>query len=78
MVKNPINDGLSEESNGTRTNNGGQTWTYNQGVILGGLVELYKATGDRSLLESARQIADGVITSAILSPNGILTEPLRG
>ncbi|KAH8691183.1 glycoside hydrolase [Talaromyces proteolyticus] len=72
---NLINDGLSEASNGICSNNGGQTWTYNQGVILGGLAELYKATRDRSLLETARRIADAVTTSAFLSPNGILTEP---
>jgi predicted alpha-1,6-mannanase (GH76 family) len=33
---NLINDGLTEQC----TNNGQQTWSYNQGVILGGLVEL--------------------------------------
>lgn len=71
---NLVNDGLSEQG-ATCTNNGGTTYTYNQGVILGGLTQLYKATGDRSLIKTARSIADAVIDSPLLSPDGILTEP---
>ncbi|GAA2427567.1 hypothetical protein GCM10010191_45610 [Actinomadura vinacea] len=69
-----VNDGLQTQS-GSCASNHGTTWTYNQGVVLGGLAELYKATGDRSLLTSARRIADAVIASPELSPKGILTEP---
>ncbi|MGP4042769.1 glycoside hydrolase family 76 protein [Streptomyces sp. 2A115] len=69
-----VNDGLNTQGGGC-ANNGGTTWTYNQGVVLGGLAELYKATGDRRLLASARKIADAVVTSPELSPKGILTEP---
>lgn len=65
-----INDGLTDNC----TNNGDTEWTYNQGVILGGLAELYIATGDDSLLDAARSIADAVIASDVLSPNGILYE----
>lgn len=36
-------------------------WSYNQGVILGGLVELYKATSDQSLLDEAGKIATAAI-----------------
>ncbi|MBO2453399.1 glycoside hydrolase family 76 protein [Actinomadura barringtoniae] len=72
--QNLVNDGLTTQSGGC-ANNGGTTWTYNQGVVLGGLSELYKATHDRSLLVSARRIADAVVNSPQLSPNGILTEP---
>ena len=32
-----VNDGLDPR---TCTNNGAETWTYNQGVVLGGLVAL--------------------------------------
>jgi len=74
--QNLINDGIN-----TRTdcrNNGDVTWTYNQGVILGGLVELTKATGDNSYVNRARQIADAVVSSSYLSPNGILREPCEG
>ncbi|MEU5026096.1 glycoside hydrolase family 76 protein [Streptomyces milbemycinicus] len=69
-----VNDGLRTQS-GDCSNNGGTTWTYNQGVILGGLAELYRATGDRSLLADARKIADAVIADPSLSPGGIVTEP---
>lgn len=65
-----INDGLTDFC----TNNNETTWTYNQGVILGGLTELYFATGNEDLLDTAKDIADAVIASAALSPDGILTE----
>ncbi|KAM0323447.1 hypothetical protein ACHAQA_008726 [Verticillium albo-atrum] len=48
-----INDGLD----GACKNNGQNTWSYNQGVILGGLVELNKANGDATLLSDAAIIA---------------------
>jgi len=67
-----VNDGLDDE---TCANNGGVTWTYNQGVILGGLVEVSRATGDASLLRRATQIADAATSSASLNPGGVLTEP---
>ncbi|KAM3515256.1 hypothetical protein MY11210_001149 [Beauveria gryllotalpidicola] len=66
--QNLINDGLD----GSCNNNGQPTWTYNQGVILGGLVELSRATGDKSLLETASNIANAAIDE--LSKNGILEE----
>ena len=69
-----VNDGLNTQSGGC-DNNGGTTWTYNQGVVLGGLAELYRATHDRTYLAAARRIADAVIASPQLSPHGILTEP---
>lgn len=72
---NLVNDGLAEGSGGTCTNNGQTTWTYNQGVILGALSELYLATGDGDYLNRAKSIADAVVASADLSPGGILTEP---
>ena len=68
-----VNDGLTQD--GRCVNNGGETWTYNQGVILGALVELHRATGDDELLDVARRIATTATTSAHLSPGGILTEP---
>ena len=62
-----INDGL----NACR-NNGGSIWTYNQGVILGALVDLYKSTGDPVLLNRAQAIADAALRK--LAPDGILRE----
>lgn len=64
-------DGLA----GCRAVLGSPTWTYNQGVLIGGLVELSDATHDRSLLATGRQIASAVIDSRRLSPLGILREP---
>ncbi|KAI1102275.1 glycoside hydrolase family 76 protein [Jackrogersella minutella] len=65
---NLINDGLTDDCK----NNGMQTWTYNQGVILGGLVELHQATGDQSLLTEAQTIAASAIQH--LTKDGILYE----
>jgi predicted alpha-1,6-mannanase (GH76 family) len=48
------------------------TWTYNQGMLIGGLVSLARITGRRSLLGTATQIADAVTGSGELSPRGIL------
>jgi predicted alpha-1,6-mannanase (GH76 family) len=66
-----INDGLTDDCK----NNNDTEWTYNQGVILGALVELHRATGDASLITKARAIADATIASDGLNPNGILREP---
>jgi predicted alpha-1,6-mannanase (GH76 family) len=51
----------------------GTVFTYNQGVILGGLVELYKADGQEGWLDWAGAIAKGAVTSLVDS-NGIMTE----
>ncbi|OTA90942.1 glycoside hydrolase family 76 protein [Hypoxylon sp. CO27-5] len=71
--QNLVNDGLTDDA--ACVNNGMTTWTYNQGVILGGLVELYNATGDPSYLDEARRIADAAVSSTILVANGTITEP---
>lgn len=52
---NLVNDGLDS---GTCANNGRNPWTYNQGVILGALTDLYKITDDASYLAQAEAIAD--------------------
>jgi predicted alpha-1,6-mannanase (GH76 family) len=49
------------------------TFSYNQGVILGGLVELYKAVGIDSYIDFARMIADAAIAK-LTNGRGILTE----
>ncbi|KAJ4357663.1 uncharacterized protein N0V89_002239 [Didymosphaeria variabile] len=67
-----INDGLDQQ---TCRNNGGTIWTYNQGVILGGLVELSKATSDKFYIDTAHNIANAAI--ATLAPSGILRGFLR-
>jgi predicted alpha-1,6-mannanase (GH76 family) len=67
-----INDGLDNNCQ----NNGQNTWTYNQGVILAGLAQLYKATGNSGLLTEADHIATATIRQ--LSVHGVLTEPCQG
>lgn len=67
-----INDGLTEDA--ACVNNGQTVWTYNQGVLLGGLVDLFEATGNASFIESARAVADAVLSSDVLVQDGILTE----
>jgi len=65
-----INDGLNKDCK----NNEDIPWTYNQGVILGGLIELHKATGDDALLTQAQAIADAAI-KILVNEDGILREP---
>jgi len=69
-AQNLVNDGL----NSACQNNAGITWTYNQGVILGGLVDMYKITGERSFISQAEAIAETTIRT-LVDGNGILTEP---
>jgi predicted alpha-1,6-mannanase (GH76 family) len=67
-----VNDGLTSSC----ANNGQTTWTYNQGVVLGGLTELYRATGDAGLLTTARGLADA--STVRLASGGVLREPGEG
>ena len=73
-----INDGLSQSAEGNArlgcTNNGRTTWTYNQGVIIGGLAVLYEITGDDAYLAQAEIIAAAALRDLTVPP-GILTEP---
>jgi len=71
-ASNLINDGLD----GSCANNADVTWTYNQGVILAGLAELYQATGNHSLLRTAERIATAAISQ--LTSGGVLAEPCEG
>ena len=64
-----VNDGITPSCQ----NNGATTWTYNQGVILGGLAALSEITGDRGYLTQGEQIAAAALRR--LAPGGILAEP---
>jgi predicted alpha-1,6-mannanase (GH76 family) len=68
-AENLINDGL----NGCQ-NNGETTWTYNQGVILAGLTDLYKVTGNSAYLSQAELIANAAL-AYLVDDNGVLVEP---
>jgi predicted alpha-1,6-mannanase (GH76 family) len=69
--KNLVNDGLTKDGN--CKNNGQAEWSYNQGVILGGLTEMWRLTGDRGYLASAEKIADAVLKNMV-HPNGALRD----
>jgi len=60
--ENLINDGLDD------------TWTYNQGVILSGLVDLYYITKNDGYLIQAKNIANAAI-KYLVDSNSILKEP---
>ncbi|KAJ4305569.1 hypothetical protein N0V90_001100 [Kalmusia sp. IMI 367209] len=62
-----INDGLTEDCK----NNNMTTWSYNQGVILGGLVELNRASPSATYLALAARIAKAAITE-LSDENGII------
>jgi predicted alpha-1,6-mannanase (GH76 family) len=69
-----INDGLTSTNPSACVNNGERVYSYNQGVILGGLVELHKADHDSALLPEAQAIADAAI-GHLTDSDGILHEP---
>jgi predicted alpha-1,6-mannanase (GH76 family) len=65
-----VNDGLTADC----ANNGGTTWTYNQGVIIGGLTALHEITGDDDYLRQAESIAAAALRDLTVSA-GVLADP---
>jgi predicted alpha-1,6-mannanase (GH76 family) len=65
-----VNDGLTD----TCTNNGQNVWTYNQGMAIGGGLELWRATRDPDVLAGVQRLADAAMNSNALVTDGILTE----
>jgi predicted alpha-1,6-mannanase (GH76 family) len=65
---NLIYDGLVPSGHTCTDNRHTQVFTYNQGVVLEGLAELYKATGNAKYLASAEKLADASTTSKTLNP----------
>jgi predicted alpha-1,6-mannanase (GH76 family) len=76
--ENLINDGLGKSSGQITgvgcTNNGRTTWSYNQGVILGGLAELSVTNRDPSLVQTAQAIATAA-TTLLVDDKGLLHDP---
>ncbi|KAK4225087.1 hypothetical protein QBC38DRAFT_271849 [Podospora fimiseda] len=73
---NLINDGLTVQADGSCVNNDMQTWSYNQGVILGGLVEMNRASVARrnnTLLDDASRIAQAAVNK-LQDETGIIRE----
>jgi hypothetical protein len=67
---NQVVDGLD---NLTDCKPAGPIFTYNQGSLIGGLVDLSLSTNDSTLLDEASAIAHATITK-MADPNGILNE----
>ncbi|KAF4119682.1 Glycosyl hydrolase family 76 [Geosmithia morbida] len=69
---NLVADGIDVDTCKSR---GDAVYTYNQGSIIGGLVELAHATGDDSYLDTASDIADAVIADdSPMVQDGILVD----
>jgi len=64
-----INDGLDSNCK----NNRQTEWTYNQGVILGGLFYLHQITGNATLLTIAESIASATQSTLVYS-DGVLKD----
>ncbi len=71
--QNLINDGLDATNPAACVNNKKTVWTYNQGVLLGGLMEFARVKEDTALLTTARATAKAAL-SALVTPQGILRE----
>jgi len=67
---NLVNDGLTNAC----TNNGQNVWTYNQGMLIGAGLELWRATEDPQILASVRKLADAAIGPNALVTHDVLTE----
>eukprot|EP00484_Ammonia_sp_Unknown_P018933 CAMPEP_0197027232 /NCGR_PEP_ID=MMETSP1384-20130603/7181_1 /TAXON_ID=29189 /ORGANISM="Ammonia sp." /LENGTH=400 /DNA_ID=CAMNT_0042456045 /DNA_START=35 /DNA_END=1237 /DNA_ORIENTATION=- len=68
-----INDGLRWNSTDPQqcVNNHGVEWTYNQGVILGGLSEMYPLNRDAKYVNISWNIIQSVMAHLTTSKNGI-------
>ncbi len=70
-----VNDGLViDKTDGTCRNNGRTVWSYNQGVVLGGLTEWYRASHEDTLLTEARVLADAGLAH-LTDDQGVLHDP---
>jgi predicted alpha-1,6-mannanase (GH76 family) len=70
---NLINDSLTTSASQQQCINDETTdvWTYNQGVILGALSDLFLCTGETRYLDKATQIAEALIGhSVVVNPDG--------
>jgi predicted alpha-1,6-mannanase (GH76 family) len=74
LVNDGLNNGRGRSSGPVCTNNGRTTWTYNQGVVLGGLAELSSAKHDPTVKQAAQKIAMAAITQ-LVDDNGVLHDP---
>ncbi len=68
--ENLVNDGLDLSN---CQNNDGPTFSYNQGLLIGALTDLYKATGSSNYLTDATAIANAVLAHLVDS-KGVFVE----
>ncbi|KAH8096252.1 glycosyl hydrolase [Aureococcus anophagefferens] len=74
-----VNDGLvSSGADPSCANNGQQVWSYNQGVVLGGLADLYKETRNSTLLDAGLAIATAATEALAWNGTSILAESCDG
>ncbi|KAH8063614.1 glycosyl hydrolase [Aureococcus anophagefferens] len=74
-----VNDGLvSAGADPSCANNGQQVWSYNQGVVLGGLADLYKETRNSTLLDAGLAIATAATEALAWNGTAILAESCDG
>ena len=69
--KGQVQDGVGERRGDCKINP--RVWTYNQGVLLSGLVYLNEITGDRTYIDHAHNIALAAIKNMV-DDNGVLIE----
>lgn len=77
MQSGMINTNLYQIEDGTDNNcqpNRNAHYTYNQGVAIAVLAEMYQLSGDSSYLDLANQIAKATITKTLVTKEGILRE----
>ena len=80
MLQSNLLDSNGNIQDGIRSIKGEETisknvWTYNQGVVLTGLINLYKITGSKSYIKNAEAIA-GATLNHMTNDDLILVEPL--
>lgn len=78
MIDSNLLNDLGLLQDGVKNKNGNcdlvsSVWTYNQGVVLSGLVNLNAITGENHYLESAHKLAKATINNMV-SESGILKE----
>lgn len=76
LAHNLFDDGFVKD--GPEQPSRGWAFTYNQGTWVGGLMGLYKATGDKKYYDIAVDLMDKSIDSRWYSPNGIMCESGKG
>lgn len=72
-----INTDIDQVEDGTDNEcrpNRGAHYTYNQGVAIAVLGEMYKLSGDTSYIDLANRIAKATISRALVTDDGILRE----